>query len=41
MEGEDIRKGFTQMLTVKIIERQEEQGRPTCEHDKCTVATFD
>lgn len=46
MEGEDRRKGFTQMLTVKIIERQEEQGRcsasrPTCEHDKCTVATFD
>lgn len=46
MEGEDIRKGFTQMLTVKIIERQEEQGRrsasrPTCEHGKCMVATFD
>lgn len=46
MESEDIRKGFTQMLAVKIIERQEEQGRcsasrPTCEHDICMVATLD
>lgn len=46
MESEDIRKGFTQMLAIKIIERQEEQGRcsasrPTCEHDICMVATLD
>ena len=35
MEGESIRKEFTEMLMVKIIERQEEQGRYSASRSVC------